>query len=61
MSGQIFNNAAKIYARPELIEVGQKTSEQELVAYLRRAGYSEQATNPTRLSGISVKADRASK
>ncbi len=42
MSGQIFNNAAKIYARPEPIEVGQKTSEQELIAYLRRAGYSEE-------------------
>ena len=42
MSGQIFNNAAKIYARPEIIEVGQKTSGQEVVAYLRKAGYSEQ-------------------
>ena len=43
MSGQIFNNAAKIYARPEPIEVGQKTSEQEIIAYLRRAGYSEES------------------
>ena len=60
MSGQIFNNAAKIYARPELIEVGQKTSAQELVTYLRRAGYSQQGTESDspighfRLSGSSL-------
>ena len=42
MSGQIFNNTAKIYARPETISVGERMSEQELINYLRRAGYSEQ-------------------
>jgi len=42
MSGQIFNNTAKIYARPEILMVGEKASEQELVNYLRRAGYTEQ-------------------
>src|SRR5271166_3775424 len=42
MSGQIFNNAAKIYARPQTVAVGDKTSEQEVIGYLRRAGYSEQ-------------------
>ena len=42
MSGQIFNNAAKIYARPQLIDVGEKASQQEVIAYLRKAGYSEQ-------------------
>jgi penicillin-binding protein 1B len=42
MAGQIFNNAAKIYARPEIIEVGEKASEQEIIGYLRRAGYAEQ-------------------
>ncbi|HZD33541.1 MAG TPA: transglycosylase domain-containing protein, partial [Candidatus Angelobacter sp.] len=41
MSGQIFNNAAKIYARPQVVSVGEKTTEAELVGYLRRAGYSE--------------------
>ena len=42
MSGQIFNNAAKIYARPQTIAVGQRLSPQELASYLRRAGYTEQ-------------------
>jgi penicillin-binding protein 1B len=42
MSGQIFNNAAKIYARPEIVAVGEKTNEAEVIGYLRRAGYSEQ-------------------
>src|SRR5271165_735081 len=42
MSGQIFSNAAKIYARPQILQVGEKASEQEVVAYLRRAGYTEQ-------------------
>jgi penicillin-binding protein 1B len=42
MSGQIFNNAAKIYARPQIVDVGDKTSEQEVISYLRRAGYTEQ-------------------
>src|SRR5215469_14408675 len=42
MSGQIFNNAAKIYARPEIVMVGEKTSAPELMSYLRRAGYTEQ-------------------
>ena len=42
MSGQIFSNAAKIYARPQTVAVGDKTSQQEVVSYLRRAGYSEQ-------------------
>ena len=42
MAGPVFNNAAKIYARPETVSVGQKLTLPELVAYLRRAGYSEQ-------------------
>jgi penicillin-binding protein 1B len=41
MSGQIFSNAAKIYARPEVVTVGEKISEQEVVSDLRRAGYTE--------------------
>lgn len=42
MAGQIFNNTAKIYARPEVIEVGQRSSGQQIIGYLRRAGYTEQ-------------------
>jgi len=42
MSGQIFSNAAKIYARPQIIQVGDKLTATEIVGYLRRAGYSEQ-------------------
>ncbi len=42
MSGQLFNNAAKIYARSQTVAVGDKTSLPEVISYLRRAGYSEQ-------------------
>jgi len=42
MAGPIFNNAAKIYARPQIVQVGDKVTAQELATYLRRGGYSEQ-------------------
>jgi len=42
MAGPIFNNAAKIYARPQIVQVGDKVTPPELATYLRRAGYSEQ-------------------
>ena len=42
MAGPLFNNAAKIYARPRTIEVGNPFTPQEIADYLRRAGYSEQ-------------------
>ena len=42
MAGPLFNNAAKIYARPRTIEVGNPYTAQEIADYLRRAGYSEQ-------------------
>jgi penicillin-binding protein 1B len=41
MSGQIFSNTAKIYARPQIVEVGDKVNAAEVVGYLRRAGYSD--------------------
>ena len=41
MAGGIFSNAAKIYARPHTISVGEKMDQAELAAELRRAGYSE--------------------
>lgn len=42
MSGQIFNNAAKIYARPQTVQIGDRYTPQEIANYLKRAGYSEQ-------------------
>ena len=42
MSGPVFNNTARIYARPRTIRLGEKLTAQEIVAYLKRAGYSEQ-------------------
>jgi penicillin-binding protein 1B len=42
MAGPLFNNSAKIYARPRTIGVGQAFNAPEIADYLRRAGYSEQ-------------------
>ncbi len=42
MSGPIFNNAARIYARPRTVRVGEKLTASEIATYLNRAGYSEQ-------------------
>ena len=42
MAGGIFSNAAKIYARPQAVSVGEKLDAAEIAAQLRRAGYSEQ-------------------
>ena len=42
LSGPIFSNAAKIYARPKTVRVGQTISPSEIVHELRRAGYSDQ-------------------
>ena len=41
MSGQIFSNAAKIYARPQIVQVGDKLNATEVAGYLRRAGYRD--------------------
>ncbi|HEV8523281.1 MAG TPA: transglycosylase domain-containing protein, partial [Terriglobales bacterium] len=41
MSGQIFSNAAKIYARAREVRVGDKASVEQLAAQLRHSGYSE--------------------
>ena len=43
MAGPLFNNSAKIYARPRTINDGQAFTATEIADYLRRAGYSEQA------------------
>jgi penicillin-binding protein 1B len=42
MAGPVFSNAAKLYARPKVVSVGEKIDAQQIVADLRRAGYSEQ-------------------
>ncbi|HEY4931299.1 MAG TPA: transglycosylase domain-containing protein [Terriglobales bacterium] len=42
MAGPLFNNSAKIYARPRTIDVGNSFGAQQIADYLRRAGYSEQ-------------------
>jgi penicillin-binding protein 1B len=41
MRGQIFSNAAKIYARPTVVHPGDKFDGREIVSELHRAGYSE--------------------
>ncbi len=41
MSGPIFSSAARIYARPRTVTVGQKLDAAEVAAELRHAGYAE--------------------
>ena len=41
MAGPIFSNAARIYARPQTVTVGEKLDAAEVAAELRRAGYAE--------------------
>ena len=41
MRGQIFANAAKIYARPSILHPGDKFDGREVVSELHRAGYTE--------------------
>ena len=42
MRGQIFNNASKVYARPQVLRVGQSARLGEIINQLRIAGYSEE-------------------
>src|SRR5205823_12227036 len=41
LKGEVFTRSAGIYAAPKQIRAGQNTSEDDLVAYLKRAGYVE--------------------
>jgi penicillin-binding protein 1B len=56
--GPVFANAAKIYAQPQTIAVGEKVELKEVAAALRHAGYSEKtgesAMGSYRLSGSSL-------
>ncbi|HEY5175739.1 MAG TPA: PBP1A family penicillin-binding protein [Terriglobales bacterium] len=45
MAGPIFSNAAKIYARPQTVAVGEKLDAVEVAAELRRAGYAGERGN----------------
>ena len=60
MAGPIFNTAAKIFARPQTIAVGDRFTPQEIATDLRRAGYSERGRENDspigsfRLSGGSI-------
>jgi penicillin-binding protein 1B len=45
LSGQVFGQAAEVLSAPGQIEVGQPLGPQQLVDYLQRAGYTEQADN----------------
>jgi penicillin-binding protein 1B len=42
MAGPLFSTAAKIYARPKTVSVGEDIDTQEIAANLRRAGYAQQ-------------------
>ncbi len=46
LKGQIFNNSAKIYARPEMVRPGEPYTIEELVANLKKAGYTEEGHKP---------------
>jgi penicillin-binding protein 1B len=55
LRGGPFSTTAKIYAAPEVIGVGDTVTPSELVADLRRSGYSESRSNPA--GWFDVKAD----
>jgi penicillin-binding protein 1B len=42
MAGPIFSTAAKIYARPQTVSVGDKMEAAEIATQLRRAGYTQE-------------------
>src|SRR6202022_3708483 len=41
LKGEVFTRSAGIYAAPKQIRAGQSISQDDLVAYLKRAGYVE--------------------
>src|SRR5438309_621393 len=41
LKGEVFTRSAGIYAAPKLLRVGENISEEEVIAYLKRAGYVE--------------------
>src|SRR5665213_3138135 len=55
LRGGPFSTTAKIYAAPEVIGVGDAVTPSEIVADLRRSGYTESRSNPA--GWFEVKAD----
>jgi penicillin-binding protein 1B len=60
--GPVFGNSARIYAIPHAVQVGEKIEPHEIVAELRRAGYSDYSRGPSPMgtyrlfdSGIEIK------
>jgi penicillin-binding protein 1B len=45
LSGQVFGQSAEVLSAPAQVEVGQPLVPQQLVAYLERAGYTQQPDN----------------
>jgi penicillin-binding protein 1B len=43
LKGEVFTRSAGIYAAPKQIRAGQNISQEDLIAYLRRAGYVERS------------------
>ncbi|MFQ5662344.1 MAG: penicillin-binding protein 1A [Terriglobia bacterium] len=67
LSGAIFENASRIYAAPEMLAVGDEITREEIVAQLRRFGYSGPDEEPSRFGryrlvapGIEILPGRAS-
>ena len=52
MSGQIFNTSAQIYARPQVVQVGDHITPENIATLLRRAGYVEQGKAPDSSMGF---------
>ncbi|HZU22972.1 MAG TPA: PBP1A family penicillin-binding protein, partial [Terriglobales bacterium] len=46
MKGPIFTTSAEIFARPQLVESGEKISAESVISELRRAGYTDEAPHP---------------
>jgi penicillin-binding protein 1B len=46
MRGQIFENSGRIFARPQLVEVGDQLTSEQVANDLRRTGYTEQGKGP---------------
>jgi penicillin-binding protein 1B len=49
MSGQIFSTTARIFALPKTVRVGGSIAAREIAAELRRAGYSEEGKNESKI------------
>ena len=46
LQGPVFPNVAQIYAAPEELKSGQRTSAAEVISHLRLAGYAQRQGNP---------------